>query len=65
MGEGEWEVQAPSYGMNKPCEKKVQHRNDTQLYSSIIMVTDDSYTYGEHSIMYKLIESLFVYLKLM
>ena len=34
-GEGEWEIQASGYGMNKSWEWKVQHREYTQWYYAL------------------------------
>ena len=32
MGEGDWEIQASSYGMKKSWEQKARHREYSQLY---------------------------------
>ena len=37
MGEGEWEIQAFSYGMNKSQGQKVQYRLYSQWYCNSIV----------------------------
>ena len=56
MGEGKWEIQASSSGMNSPRAERYSIGNTVN--GIIIVVTDGSYTCGEPSTMYRHIKSL-------
>ena len=49
-GEGEWEVQASSYGMNKSRDER--HNIENVISAIVIVLSSDncSYTCGEHDI---------------
>lgn len=59
MGEGDWEIQISSDEMIKSWEYKAEHKECGQWYCNIVVWGQMVVTCGEHSIMYKLIKSLY------
>ena len=49
MGEGEWEVQASSYGLNESGDERHSIGSIVDGTVSRCMVTDGSSTCGEHA----------------
>ena len=62
-GEGEWEIQASSYGIIHG-NKRHSVGNIVNDIVTTLYVTDGSYNYAKHSTTYTKVESYVVHLKL-
>ena len=58
MGDGEWEVQASGYGMNKSQRREVQHRDYSSWYCNSVHGDRWLLPCAERSTRYRVVESL-------